>query len=108
MLARCDLYLLPDEDTDEIKKKKEALLKAIGEATDFIYTVVSPHIFNDNDINSVTNKLDESYESLFFVIENEIGSFNVYSLSVYSFYKRLEIIEKRAKDTIRERQKLKQ
>jgi hypothetical protein len=102
LLAQCDLYLLED-DADE--KKKQVLLNAIKESTDFIYSVLTPHIFNDNDINSVTNKLDESYESLFFILENEIGSFNVYSLTVFSFYKRLEIIETRAKETLKQQQK---
>jgi len=81
----------------EDESKKKDILDVIKECNDVIYSVVSPHIFNDNNIDSITHQIDNSYENLFFVIENESSINNVSSLSVYSFYKRLEIIEKRAK-----------
>jgi hypothetical protein len=89
LLAQCDLLL---EEGDSSK-----LNFIIKECNDIIYGIISPHIFNDNDTKSITHEIDNSFENLYFIIENETSINNVNGLSVYQFYKRLEIIETRHK-----------
>jgi hypothetical protein len=68
----------------------------VKECTDEMYTIIAPDIFKDGDPKDVTHKIDDSFENLYFILETESGNIDVTTLSTYSFYKRVEIIQKRS------------
>jgi hypothetical protein len=79
----------------------------IKECTDAMYSIIAPEIFKDGDPKDVTHLIDESFENLYFILETESGSINVNTLSTYSFYKRVEIIQRRSEEQQRQLSKAK-